>query len=504
MVVRSHVQRILIVVALVCLPRATCAADTWREVKSEHFTVITDASERKARNIAWQFEQVRAAIAKAWPWARVQLDVPIFVVAVKDEASMKKMAPEYWEVRGGTRPAAVFTSGPDGHYVALRADIESEEQGVNPYNTAFWSYSALVLDASFPRGLPLWLKNGLASVLSNTIIKEKEVQFGKPLPWVAQEAATGTRVSLAELLAVTQASPYYRRSETRSQFDAQSWALVQFLLFGLPDRDARLNQMVKLLLTGVPSAEAMVRVYGSLEAVDTAATLYVHQGVYKYMRLLVESDTSVAKVPVRVLTATESAIDRGAFHVAMGRGVEARALVAEIRASDPAASAADDLEALLLDREQKRDEALVLFTKAAAAGSTSFWTYYRVATAKRVSFADRDAVRTTAGYLERATVLNPDFGPAFSYLATLQLELGDHAHALMTAQRAVTLRPGDVSSRLVAARALVQMGRKDEAAAVATEALQFARDDQERTVVQALLSAISGRGGTLRDDDRNH
>jgi hypothetical protein len=40
---------------------ATAAPAPWIEVKSGHFTVISDAGEKAARKTAWQFEQIRLA-----------------------------------------------------------------------------------------------------------------------------------------------------------------------------------------------------------------------------------------------------------------------------------------------------------------------------------------------------------------------------------------------------------------------------------------------------------
>jgi len=63
---------------------ALAADDRWIEVKSPHFTVVSNGSDKTARNVAWQLEQIRAAIQAGWPWARVQLDRPVTVVAAKD------------------------------------------------------------------------------------------------------------------------------------------------------------------------------------------------------------------------------------------------------------------------------------------------------------------------------------------------------------------------------------------------------------------------------------
>jgi hypothetical protein len=53
------------------VPSLSAADDPWIEVKSPNFTVVSNAGEGRARNVAWQFEQIRAAIQIGWPWARV-------------------------------------------------------------------------------------------------------------------------------------------------------------------------------------------------------------------------------------------------------------------------------------------------------------------------------------------------------------------------------------------------------------------------------------------------
>jgi hypothetical protein len=76
------------------------AADQWIEVKSPHFVVTSNAGQSSAKSVAWQLEQIRSAIAVWWSWARVDLNKPMAVLAVKDEATMKTLAPEYWEEKG--------------------------------------------------------------------------------------------------------------------------------------------------------------------------------------------------------------------------------------------------------------------------------------------------------------------------------------------------------------------------------------------------------------------
>jgi hypothetical protein len=108
-------------------------ADTWIEVKSPNFTVVSNTSEKRAREVAWQFEQIRTAMLAVWPWVQGNLDRPVQVVAAKDENTMKVLVPQYWEERGRIHPSSVFVRGADRHYIALQADARATDtDAINP------------------------------------------------------------------------------------------------------------------------------------------------------------------------------------------------------------------------------------------------------------------------------------------------------------------------------------------------------------------------------------
>src|ERR1700752_2998758 len=131
----------LVAVAIFCLSWPAIAADQWIEVKSAHFTIVSNAGERTTRRLVWQFEQVRSATAALFSWAKADLHRPLTIILVKDENSMRALAPEYWENRRTVRPASVWVGRADATYIVLRSDAEVETRGtINPYMTAYWAY----------------------------------------------------------------------------------------------------------------------------------------------------------------------------------------------------------------------------------------------------------------------------------------------------------------------------------------------------------------------------
>jgi hypothetical protein len=58
---------VAILLASTAAPRSAAAAETWLEMQSPHFKALSNAGEGSTRNVLWQFEQIRAAMAALWP-----------------------------------------------------------------------------------------------------------------------------------------------------------------------------------------------------------------------------------------------------------------------------------------------------------------------------------------------------------------------------------------------------------------------------------------------------
>jgi len=481
----------LVALVFVLVAARTFAADTWLEAKSPNFTVISNAGDKKARNIAWQFEQIRSAIEKGLPWARVKLNRPVLIIAVKNEASMKEMAPVYWE-KGDIHPGSVLTSLGDRHYILLRGDIDGEDrEGLNPHQAAYWSYSALTIDSSFTRPLPLWFSRGLAAVLSNSIVRENELQFGRVIPSFARTVANQSRLKLDELLTIDAKSPYFTTEPSRGRFDAQCWVLMQYILFGDSDQlsFSRVNALFKELAEGKPSADAIKQEYGSIEKLDNDYMRYLKQGMMKYVRLRVDAGVSAEKYPTVSLTNSELDAARAGFHVSMGRLVEARALLTPAMQADPKEPALSEIEGMIFYRENKPAAAREAYQKAADLNSSNFYTYLRLANLSLPS-TDRTRLASTQKLLAKSIALNDGFANSYSLLANVLLSLNQADGALGLAERAISLEPFQSGHRLLAARVLARLSRRDDARKFAADALELAVSDQQRQAAQTFLNSL--------------
>lgn len=475
--------------------RGAVAAETWTETKSAHFVAWSNAGDRSTRDLLWQFEQIRFAVATLWPWTRMDLAKPLLVIVVKDEPSMKALAPGFWEQKGGVRPGSVWVTGGDQYYMVIRADQRGEEDTlINPYTSAYFSYVNLILISSFGRDLPLWFSRGLAGVLSNTIVQGKEILLGPPIPWHLKQLQTGQRLRLRDLIAVTRSSKAYTQGDDLERFDAQAWALVHLLMFGHDAaRQAGINKFAELLNGGKDPSAAFVESFGRIEDLENDFASYISRSLYSYSRFVLDQQTKRDKFTSRPLTPADSAAGRAAFHVAMNRLTDARALIAEARKTDPNSASAYVAEALALQREQKREESNAAFVKAATLGSTSAHAHYRAAMSMWGAARPDDAtLRQMETYLARATELNPFSAESYATLAEVRSLLkkpADEVVALLT--KAVTLDPSNPWIRVTAARSLWRLGKIEEARGVARAAMSLAIDDAgAKAEAERLLATI--------------
>src|SRR5947209_1540527 len=73
--------------------RAHAAEPPWLEIHSTHFTVITDAGDKRGREVALRFEQMRAVFATLLGKDRLSVPVPLTILAFKNDKTYYQLAP---------------------------------------------------------------------------------------------------------------------------------------------------------------------------------------------------------------------------------------------------------------------------------------------------------------------------------------------------------------------------------------------------------------------------
>jgi tetratricopeptide (TPR) repeat protein len=426
---------------------------------------------------------------------KVDLPKPVVVIAVKDEQSMKALAPQYWETKGGVRPASVWVSAPNQHYIAIRTDIRTRDNVmVNPHASAYFSYANLVITSSFAGTLPNWLSRGLAGVLSNTLVRQRDVVVGAAIPWHL-ETLRERRIPLRQMVSVTPVSPEFRTSEGLRYFDAQAWAFVHYLMFGNDGANApKLNAFVALLKQGQARDTAFASTIGNIGDYEQAFASYVNRSLYSAVQVKADMGLDRERIPARPMTAGETALARASFHVAMRRPAEGRAQLDVAMKADPASPGPSVIEALMLDAGGNSDGAKAAYGRAVELGTTDAYALYRFAMLHRRG-ADAALLETIEKSLTKAVEVRPLFAAAHAGLAEVRAELKRPQSSIAGhMQKAVTLEPSNPWHRIAAARVLGRLNAIDEARKAAESALKVADDDPAaRAEAERILAILKGR-----------
>lgn len=472
-------------------PVCIAAAPKWVEARSSHFTIVSDAGEKQAREVASQFEQIREAFQNAFPHLRADMGKPVIIFAVKNEDSMKALLPAYWEVKGHSHPSGIYIPGEDKHCAIVRTDIHT----ANPYEVLYHEYAHALEDLNFER-LPLWLSEGIADFLGNSRIYDGSVEIGTASAHHLSTMRENKLIPMDVLLDVDRDSPYYNEQGRARLFYAESWLLVHYLLM---DPDARQRQILQHFLAAYQHTSdqlaAAKQSFGDFNEFADAIDLYAHQREFRMGRVNTSVHIDPKSFRTRALPAPEVDALRGDLYTRTHRPKEAKAALEAALQQDPKLALAHEGLGLLALSQHETEQAEKEFATAVQLNSTSFLAYYFNA---RVQMRDEmrtpEDTRQVIVDLEKAIALNDQFAPAYEVLSALYSLNSETAEkAIASGKKAMQLEPGTFSYALSYGYVLVRIGKAADAKTLATTLQSAAKSPEDQFATQQLISLISQR-----------
>jgi tetratricopeptide (TPR) repeat protein len=485
--------RLLACLALFALahPNRCAAKDSWIEVESPHFKIVSNAGEGQARKIADQFEQFRELFHTSFPKFRVDLGKPLVIFAVKNEDTLKLLLPSFWEVKGRMHPAGIFMPGEARDYVAVRTDVESD----NPYEVVYHEYTHAIMNLNF-QGLPIWLGEGLAEFFGNSTIHDNDVEIGK-IPRSHLKVLQANRlIPIDALIQAGSDSPYYNEQNRASVFYAESWAIVHYLRM---DPEARKRQLLATFLAAWDAngnqLEAATKAFGDLKKFSSAMEAYARRQTFFYDRVATTIHANPKSYTSRALSPGEVAAEEALFYLQTHRPKEARASTAEALQADPNLALAHEASGLIAYRDADYPAAEKEFARAIELSPTSYVSYFFEAQARlRGGHTEFEELPEINGYLEKAMELNPQFAPAYATLANFYaMHPETRDKALATAKKAIELEPGNLNYTTSYGYVLLNMGKLQAAKALSVRIRAAARTPQEEHLAAEFACAIASR-----------
>jgi tetratricopeptide (TPR) repeat protein len=373
--------------------------------------------------------------------------------------------------------SAYYAGDQDADFIVLsNAGHQSLPVAVHEYMHLLIRHSGL--------HLPVWLNEGIAEVYSTLRQSGSKTLVGTPPENRLQLLRRESWMPLARVLAVTEDAPEYNEKLRANVFYAQSWLLTHMLMLD-ENMSPGFTRFINLIEQGVPAAAAFDRVWS----------------------------LSPAQVQDRLRLYAESPLNGLSFDIAFGktRGIEPR----------PASAVEVDVALATLSSLLDRSDDALTRLRSAVAREPGNARAHEALAAAAWRRSDLDLARA---HFRRATELNTSNWRTWRDYARLLLGLPGTGPAIIAALgRALELNPGHAETRLmlaeeleyakqhekaiatvegiggefapqaslIAALALLELGRRTEAQLLAENVLAAAADPTQRRRAAAILQRVS-------------
>jgi hypothetical protein len=475
----------------------------WLEIHSTHYKVITDAGEKKGKEVALRFEQMRAVFATLLMKQRLNEPVPLTILAFKNDKNYYQSAPLRQGRDNQAQPIDVpgfFLPGEDQNFIVLNL-LEEES-----WRAVAHDFAHLLLNYNYPPA-PGWFDEGLAEYFTSIRVDDKKYEIGgdpelhsaftedllqnqrevhNPPKALTELLGGQVWLALPDLLTMKHDTSTYTEGTHHTLFYAQSWMMMHYLLHEkkLPETGTYFDLVEN---QHVPVEEAIQKAYGMAPAqLDQAVKDYFHSLTPLFMALDASKQPGSLANPQQVYSLPEivgpndSVITSKTFPE-----TDARALVDEvkIRIPDRREAGLQELQALATapdptppkkadKKDDKKNPILVTVAgneiahralawdhmqrgefdaaaeelgNAAALNQRDMWIRYYISLLKyRISQSKHAEIQGLPNMMQDLhAVLDwyPEFADAYDLLAIAHTEGGGPVAALQAERAAMQLSP---------------------------------------------------------------
>lgn len=439
----------------------------WIAASDGRREVFSNTGEKQARGIALQAAEFDDIVVAFFPTLGGE-GRSVVAFGTGDEASLRAIGPEFWE-RGGGAPTSFFASLPKQAVLGFRTDLRSDD---NKKSLAFDAYRGLVaerIERAWGPRVPEWLGRGVASLLGDTLVREKDALV-KRLPAPTAEVA---RAELSGGRGLFTSTALFRAQEPSAKKDALAQAFLHFLLSDT-DNASRVQTFVASLAKRETPPASSLDALSLLPAFET----YLKAKGFKAEKRPLRPISAQPKS--RTLGQYEIAMTQAEILLQMNRPLETREHIREARALDGGAPRTYEIEGALYDAEQRAAEARQAYEAAVSRGTKNGAVFYRLAQMAWTRAMSRDQLLRIEAWLKSVSTLDPRDAIALAYLAEVENDLGRPGSAITTAARAAEIQ-ASAYAHMAKARAQWNDAKPDAAIATARGALtQASKADKAR------------------------
>jgi TonB family protein len=481
-------KKIALLFCLLAMPAAFCQTDSWLQVRTPHFLIVSNAPEKEARRAAHQFEGMRFVFQRVFPNANLDTVEPMLVIAVQDKHALQALEPEVYLGKGQANLIGLFLAAPENNYVLILLNAS----GTHPYAAIYHEYAHFVFSRT-NQWMPLWLTEGIAEFYQNTEILDDRVRIGKGDPYLQAALDRTPLLPLPTLFAVDHHSPYYHENDKSSIFYAESWALTHYL----KDKDdadgtTHVNDFLDLVQKNVDPNAAATQAFGDLDQLEIELRKHAVSGKYAVSEISGSTDVDDSSFTVQAISQTQADIARADFLAHVDRQGDARTLLQGVLHDDPSAVRAREILGYVAFRQSNFDESRKWCQEAIKLDAQSFVAHFCFAVASiNKGTPDKASQAAVEESLRTAIKLNSSFALPYDALAMFFAQHNTHlTEANDLIQTAVQLLPGSPEIRVDQAQVLSSMNKDADAFAVLDLALKMAHTPEQTAAVEQIQQTL--------------
>jgi tetratricopeptide (TPR) repeat protein len=434
----------------------------WVEVRSPHFSVVTDAGEKRGRETAMKFEQMRAVFGAMMAKAKVNLPVPLQIVAFRNTKEFRQFAP-LWHGKA-TQLAGLFQSGLDRNFILLDMSVE------DPWIVVFHEYAHELMNGNLTGETQPWFEEGFAEYFSTIEVDKKQAKLGLRVPPGDLDALQQYgMMKVSDLFRVQHNSQAYNEGDRRSIFYAESWLIVHYLYD--TQQILKIGAYFDAIDRRLSVEDAILKGFGITAAqFDKELRKYMSTGRIRYMTIPTPAGIETTGYLVTPMSLVDAEAVTADMHLhSLDYQDKAVKEFEEVLAMQPNHEAA--LRGLGYAALRKRDfeHAGDYFRKAMQADSKDPRAFYYSALLVNQEDAmtrDPDKLASMKSDLTKSIALDPNFADAYALLAYAHMASGERDEAIASMKRALELNPRNEQYLFNLSQMYVAMGKTDEATAI--------------------------------------
>ena len=225
--------------------------DTWIEVRSPHFRIVTNAGDRAGASACRRLEQLCAFFAATRPDLRPFPTLPTDVYLFRGAGVF-----DHYRVSSMENVAGFFSPRRGFNLMVMNADVDGDEFD----KVLCHEYTHCFNFSNFAE-LPVWLNEGIAEYFGSFRPRGGRAEIGRNRDYLTAWVNTHPLLDFDLLFAVNTASDLYRKdNDLRRMVYAQGWLTVHYLSAD-PDRSKRFGTFLEAMRRGKTPSVAFASVY---------------------------------------------------------------------------------------------------------------------------------------------------------------------------------------------------------------------------------------------------